>query len=256
MKLELLSTLRETWLTGLFKIAPAMARDAVFVRLSGPKGQTLFLLGTIHSRHLDSSQYSLLHIQAAIHNILPDLVLVESRAEELARGNLGDGPVEMVFATLTAAQLHVTVRGIDWWAPSMGRPGTAPQVREARMVANIVKEMQGAKIALALVGYSHIYEFLHRLRGYGYFKQTFPRHRKRALLEPASVNLVLPEGMRSALEQGIYALEQCAANEANLLWKSALLRTAEVRRSMLDAVNRTGEKGSASRVRAGRGHHG
>jgi len=78
----------------VFQIAPGYARDGHFLRLTG-HGQTVYLLGTIHGNHLRSEAYSLWHIQAVVQNLKPDLLLVESRPEELAKGNWGDGPIEM-----------------------------------------------------------------------------------------------------------------------------------------------------------------
>ena len=102
----------------MFRIAPATARDACLIRLGRSDAADVYLLGTIHGDHLTTPAYSLCHIDAVIRNLCPDRLLLEMRPEFLELGSYGDGPAEMPFAALTARELDVDVRGIDWWVPS------------------------------------------------------------------------------------------------------------------------------------------
>jgi hypothetical protein len=94
----------------LFKFAPESARDAHFLRLTADR-QAVYVLGTIHGDHLSSAAYSLQHVQAVVENLKPDLLLVESRPEELAKDNWADGPIEMPVASLTAPRSRNSGRG-------------------------------------------------------------------------------------------------------------------------------------------------
>ncbi|WP_204524435.1 hypothetical protein [Clostridium coskatii] len=45
---------------------------------------------------LDSTPYSYLNLKSVIENLRPDLLLIESRPEQLKNGNFADGPGEML----------------------------------------------------------------------------------------------------------------------------------------------------------------
>jgi hypothetical protein len=80
---------------------PTLLQERLFPPPS-KNDQEIFILGTIHGRHYKSKSYSLLYLKTVIENTKPELLLVESRPEELKAGNLGDGPLEMLFSNLTA----------------------------------------------------------------------------------------------------------------------------------------------------------
>ena len=86
----------------LLQLAPARARDEHFVKLARPGGPTVYLLGTIHSRHLDTEAYSLLPIQTVFGRLRPVLLLLESQPAELALGNSPYGTIEIPFVSLPA----------------------------------------------------------------------------------------------------------------------------------------------------------
>jgi len=67
----------------LFQISPGFASRRYLLRLENADGQTVHLLGTIHTQHLDRPEYSLWHLAAFIDHIKPNLVL---RGELLRAG--------------------------------------------------------------------------------------------------------------------------------------------------------------------------
>lgn len=116
------ASIREVRDLALVTIAPSYARDANFVRFS--KGPVeVFVLGTIHGRHLTTPAYSLAHLLAVVANMAPDLLLVESRPEELARGRWGDGPIEMPFAACGHAPWGSKSTASTGGCPKLGQRG-------------------------------------------------------------------------------------------------------------------------------------
>jgi hypothetical protein len=184
----------------LFGLAPEYARDAHFLRLQGNE-QEVYLLGTIHQGHQKSDAYSFWHLEAVIDHLHPDLVLVESRPEELARGNWADRPIEMPFASLTARSLGLEVGGIDWWQKAGSRPGTSSPQREQRMFDNVLQQLPGHRTVLILVGYSHVAELRERLEGAGYASARFERSEKQALFSTSGRQRAFPPGMTRYLQQ-------------------------------------------------------
>ena len=223
----------------LVQLAPARARDAHFVKLARPGGPTVYLLGTIHSRHLETEAYSLLHIQAAIERLRPDLLLVESRPAELARGNWADGPIEMPFASLTARALGLRVEGMDWWGQEHLGLRRSNAEREVRMAANILERLPERGRVLVLTGFSHVVELLPRLEAAGYARVGFPRAEKRALFDTAGMELSFPPGMADAIKARI------GEAEAELRAKGEEPRASRYladRRRLLELIARMGER--------------
>lgn len=59
-------------------------------------------------------------------------MLVESRPEQLAKDNWADGPIEMLFASLTARSLGIEVDGVDWHEDDPSKFGTTWKERDDR----------------------------------------------------------------------------------------------------------------------------
>jgi hypothetical protein len=234
----------------LFKLAPAYARDAHFLRLTG-NDRVVYLLGTIHTAHCTSEAYSLWHLDAVIDHLRPDLVLVESRPQELARDNWGDGPVEMPFASLTARRLGIAVDGIDWWDKSGSRPGTSNPEREERIFQNTLQRLHGHRTALVLVGYSHVSELRDRLAQVGYADARFGREEKQALFSTTGRQVTFPPGLKHYLRKYVDAERKELEQETDPAWKRAMEANLIVRQEMIDLIDKVGERPSPPARRAG-----
>jgi hypothetical protein len=225
----------------LFKIAPAYARDAHFLRLTG-KDPLVYLLGTIHTAHCTSEVYSLWHLDAVIDHLRPDLVLVESRPEELAKDNWGDGPVEMPFASLTARWLGIAVDGVDWWNRSGSQPGTSNPEREDRIFHNTLARLPGHRTVLVLVGYSHVSELRDRLAKAGYENAAFDREEKGALFSTSGRQAIFPPGLKHYLKKYVDATRTDLEQETDPAWRKAMEANLIVRQKMIDLVDKVGER--------------
>jgi hypothetical protein len=227
-----------------FKTAPAQARDAHFLRLKG-RDQTVYLLGTIHKDHRTSKAYSLWHIEAVIEHLKPDLLLVESRPEELTKDNWGDGPIEMPFASLMARQFSIPVDGIDWWQKAGSKPGTSNTEREERMFQNVQKRLAGHRTVLVMIGYSHIAELQSRLEKVGYTLDRFDVADKHALFSIEGRPEKFPPGMKRYLQKYIDAARADAERETDAAWKLAIETNLAVREGLLRLVDEVGERAPA-----------
>jgi hypothetical protein len=225
----------------LFALAPEYARDAHFLRLQGNE-QEVYLLGTIHQAHQRSDVYSLWHIEALIDHLKPDLLLVESRPEELARDNWADGPIEMPFASLTARSLGIRVDGIDWWQKAGSRPGTSSPEREQRIVDNVLERLPGHRTVLILVGYSHVAELRQRLEGAGYAAGRFERSEKQALFSTNDRQRTFPPGMTRYLQQYVTAARKDMEEETDPAWRAATEAHLARRQELLELVEKIGER--------------
>jgi hypothetical protein len=229
----------------LFKLAPAHARDAHFLRLQ-ENGQVVYLLGTIHKDHRTSEAYSLWHIAAVIEHLKPDLLLVESRPEELAKDNWGDGPIEMPFASLTARSLGIAADGIDWWQKAGSRPGTSSPKREDQMFRNCMARLPGHGTVLILVGYSHVAELRERLDRAGYALDSFERQEKQALFSTSDMPTTFPSGLKHYLQKYVDAMRNELEQETDPAWISAIQANLAVRQDVLHWIETVGERPASS----------
>ena len=220
-------------------IDPAYFREMKFSYYRNGGGKEVFLLGTIHSDHLAISAYSLWHLKAVILHLSPELLLVESRPEEMERGNTGDGPVEMPFAALVAQSEGIEFRGMDWW--TMGDEGLDNEIRENQMFEIIMHETAGHKKILILTGWSHVEGFRNRLASLGYEEMPFPASEKRALFNAADIPKVFPAGMADCIEQRIEIDKEALAKETRAYWKNKLENAIRDRERYLAIIQATGE---------------
>lgn len=224
----------------LFKVAPRVARDQHLVRYRDPSGGEVYVLGTIHSAHLDAEAYSLWHIAALMERLVPRQLLVESRAEELARGNRCDGPVEMGFASLMATRASIPVRGMDYWRRDAGLR-RSDDARENEMFARTKPALHQPGVTLILTGFSHVPEFARRLEADGYQSAPLEPSRKAALFALDARPPQFPEGMAACLATRIAHDEQELAEATDAASRASLADALAVRRRFLAQVNAIGE---------------
>jgi hypothetical protein len=227
----------------MFALAPARARDAHLVAFKDAEERSLYVVGTIHGAHLDTPSFSLLHVQAMLDHLHPDLVLVESRPEEIARGHWGDGPIEMPFASLHARSRGIATDGFDFWLPAAHTMRHSDDMREDRMTDNVLSRVAGHRVVLVLTGYSHVAELSSRLRARGWSTTVLADETKRTLFDTTGTRLRFPNGLRDAIN------ERIARDRAELLQHG---RNPDeepgivLRRRLIDAIEATGEEPAAN----------
>ncbi len=80
----------------------------------------VFVLGTIHQFHTLTPGYTLFHLEGLLEAFGPDLIAVEIRPEDWAKGDLDRGPYEMGRVAVPWAQKKaVPVVPVDWWEDGM-----------------------------------------------------------------------------------------------------------------------------------------
>ncbi|MBS3788321.1 hypothetical protein KGY79_09035 [Candidatus Bipolaricaulota bacterium] len=225
--------IRETWMFVLLNTFPSRFKKVNFRKLSNEKNK-IYLLGTTH-RHFGSDGYSLRDISAVIKNLRPDILLVESRPEQLQQGNLGDGPPEMLFAHLFARSRDIPVKGMDWWNMEMS-PGTTTEKRDDKMVENVLRAVSGKEKVLILTGFTHVIRFIPRLVDAGYERVGFGKNRKEELFEKGSGRLVFPEKVEYYLRKRIQHDKDLLQDIEDPEWEKALTNVIESFESVLATV--------------------
>lgn len=222
-----------------YKVAPQGARNANFLRLGrGPL--KVYLLGTIHGDHLQTRDYALAHLAAVILHLKPDMLLVEARPEELAKGHLGDGPIEMPYALLTAREAKIPIGGIDWWQLEAGRIRRTDQRRDDQMFGLLKGSLPPRGNVLVLVGFSHVAELASRLEASGFSRDSFSDQEKNALFATISQPRPFPPGMAAAIRQRIQDAKAAAKRAPELA--DRYLRVAASRERFLKRIVEQGER--------------
>jgi hypothetical protein len=225
----------------LLIVAPQYFRETVFLRFANDTGQDVYLLGTIHSNHQSTKDYSLLHLQAVLEHLKPDLLLVESRPDELARDNWGDGPIEMPFASLTARAKGVEVQGMDWWVMNDNHQ-TNSKERENRMFQNILTSLPGHHTVLILTGFSHVEGFRRRFLASGYRQITFSSSEKQALFDTSNETLIFPHGMTYYIQKRIEIDQLELQSVTDNFWRDRIADGIALRQRFLKTIATVGER--------------
>jgi len=225
----------------LLKVSPKAFREAEFLRFTNAEGDELYLLGTVHGDHLTTPRYSLWNLGAVVTRLHPDRLLVEERPEAVARSHLGDGPVEMPFAALTAKAAGIEVRGIDWWTMNASHAVDPPE-REDRIFSNITAALPGAHRILVLTGFSHVDAFAPRLAALGWRQAGFSGEDKERLFDTAGEPATFPPGMAEAIRQRIADERSDMAGANDSFWRSRMEDVITSRQALLATIAKTGER--------------
>lgn len=214
----------DLYLIVVFKLRPKTLRNYCFRKLK-KENQETYILGTLHGLHLKFPYYTLTHIKAVIENLKPYLVLLESKQSEIERGNLADGPPEMLYSHLNAQKNNIPVKGIDWWLTEEGRPGTTNKKRDDIMVENIIRESKGYQKVLVIIGATHMIIDSKKLKKLGYKKVKFSKAEKDVLYYHKNSNSIYPKGSTNFIEKRIEVSKQDLLDEKMTeQWKDATNR--------------------------------
>lgn len=225
----------------LLIFAPKYFREAEFLRFADNTGQEVYLLGTIHGKHLTTKDYSLLHLQAVMEHLKPNLLLVESRPEELAQDNWGDGPIEMPFASLTAQAKGIEVQGMDWWMMNDNHQIDSDE-RENRMFQNILTSLPSHHTVLILTGFSHVEEFQRRFLASEYHQIAFSSAEKQTLFDTSNQTLIFPYGMTYYIQKRIEIDQLTLQSETDSFWRDRLVEAIAARQEFLKTIAAVGEQ--------------
>lgn len=191
----------------------------------------IYFLGTIHTMSLDSKPFSYLELKAVIKNLKPDLVLIESRPEQLDNGNLADGPPEMLYCHLIANRLGIRVKGVDWWnVSSYNMPNSSNAIRDSYVHENIVKNINlyKSKKILIIMGSAHVVLEQPKLKNSGYKKEFFSIIEKNKLFKVYDRKLVFPKGMNFYVKKRIIYEKNCIGTVYKTdIWKKSALEVIE-----------------------------
>jgi len=227
----------------LLLVAPGYFRDVQFLRFADSQGHEVYLLGTIHTDHLTTPSYSLLHLQTVLEHLKPDLLLVESRPEELVKDNWGDGPIEMPFVSLKARTADIETQGMDWWVKeSVTSISSNSDEREDRMFQNILTALPNHQTVLILTGWSHVEGFQRRLLESGYNDSPFPAAEKKELFSIAGMNLIFPKGMTHYIQHRIEIDRLSLQSETDSFWRDRIEKGIAVRQELLKKIAEVGER--------------
>lgn len=216
-------------------------RDSAFRKYT--KGdQDIYFLGTVHSMSLNSKHFSYLNLKSVIENLKPDLLLVESRPEQLANGNFADGPVEMLYSHLTAISNGIPVKGIDWWNADTSSPNTTSAARDNHINNNILKDVVGYKKVLILMGRDHVGIEQPKLEVARYKSSSFSKIEKDNLFKVKNQKLLYPKGMNYYIQKRISYEKNCIGTVYRTdTWKKQAVMLIQELKIFSKTIQKTGE---------------
>lgn len=222
-------------------MGPTYVRDSAFRKYT--KGnQDIYFLGTTHSMSLTSKPFSYLELKAVIENLKPDLLLIESRPEQLANKNFADGPPEMLYSHLTAISNGISVKGVDWWTVNESLPNSTNTIRDNHINENILKSVVGYKKILILMGNAHLGIEQPKLENAGYKTSSFTNSEKDNLFKAKNNKLIYPKGMNYYIQKRISYEKNCIGTVYKTdMWKKQVLIVVEDLNNFSKIVKQIGE---------------
>ena len=177
-------------------------RNSEFVKMT--KGdQKIYILGTWHGANWTSKEFSLQHLGSVVENLEPDVLLLESRQEQLDLDNLADGPLEMLFSNLTARKIGIPVKGIDWWDIDLSNPGQTDDLRDGNIMKNILKYSKGEKKVLIFIGKAHVSTLQAKFKAVGFSRAEFKNKEKNLMFHSDKESKLFPSGMSFYIKKRI-----------------------------------------------------
>ncbi len=152
----------------------------------------IYILGSLHHMHYNLPDYSFQHLKVVLTNLKPDILLIESRQEELAKGNYADGPIEMFYLHMAALALNIPVKGIDWFTYENSKPGTTNKKRDQMITTNIIDKSKDHKKVLVIIGATHMLVETKMLKQKGYKLDSLDLEDKQSLFSNSDKDLIFP----------------------------------------------------------------
>ncbi|MFL0197985.1 hypothetical protein ACJDU8_20820 [Clostridium sp. WILCCON 0269] len=207
--------------------------------------QQIYFLGTDHSMSLDTEPFSYLELKSVIENLKPDLVLIESRPEQLDNSNWADGPPKMLYCHLIANRLAIRVKGVDWWTvSSYNIPNSSNPIRDSYIHENIVKNINlyKSKKILIIMGADHVILEQPKLESVGYKEAFFSVFEKNRLFKIHNKRLTYPKGMTYYIKKRIDYEKNCIGTiyKTNI-WKNQALYLIKDLNREITMIEKAGE---------------
>jgi hypothetical protein len=152
----------------------------------------IYILGSLHHMHYNLPDYSFQHLKAVLTNLKPDILLIESRQEELEKGNYADGPIEMYYLHMAARNSNIPVKGVDWFSYEVSKPGTTCKRRDQMITTNIIDKSKDYKKVLVIIGATHMLVETKMLKQKGYKIDTLDLEEKQSLFSNSDKDLIFP----------------------------------------------------------------
>jgi hypothetical protein len=185
----------------------------------------IYILGSLHHMHYHLPDYSFQHLKAVLTNLKPDILLIESRQEELEKGNLADGPIEMFYLHMAARDLNIPVKGVDWFSYEDSKPATTNKKRDHMIIQNIINSSKGHNKVLVVVGATHMLVETKMLKKSGYKRVDLSLDFKNSLYSNIDIDLVFPKDTIKYINRRIEIEKNKLQSQAiNETWRNATQR--------------------------------
>ena len=187
--------------------------------------EEIYILGSLHHMHYNLPDYSFQHLKAVLTNLKPDILLIESRQEELEKGNYADGPIEMYYLHMAARDLNIPVKGVDWFSYEDSKPGTTNKKRDNVITQNIINSSKRHNKVLVVVGATHMLVETKMLKQKGYKIDTLDLEDKQYLFSNSDKDLIFPRDTIKYINKRIKIEKDKLQSQAmKEIWRNATQR--------------------------------
>jgi|GEM_PF-1330761 len=189
--------------------------------------QTIMFIGTVHWGHIKGKFYELRELRNIYSKVNPEVVMVESRPEQIAKGNVADGPIEMLYTYLHAKNDGYTVAGIDYHTLH-DKSNSTTVSRDNKMLDNIEREMANHQLGLVFEGASHILTQKKEMKRRGYKEVKLSKKETKDLFKGDLYSNEFPKGSVDYLKYKIEVINNSegkgSTEEERLKYKRGFTR--------------------------------
>lgn len=207
------------------------------LRLYKKNDQEILFLGSLHDMHFGFEEYHFCHLKAVLLNYKPDVLLVESRQEEIDVGNIADGPIEMFYLSMIARDLDIPVIGVDWFDHNIHKPGTTIRLRDEHILKRIETGIIPYKKPMVVVGATHLLIEHKMLRKNGYSQDKLSREQLDTYFKTNETTIRFHKDTVMYLKKRIdRELAFMALNNMDENWKKATERSIHNLKRFIKAI--------------------
>ncbi len=198
------------------------------LRRYSKNNKNMLFLGTLHDMHFNFDEYGFHHLKAILTNYKPDVLLVESRQDELDLENYADGPIEMYYLTMIAKDFGIEVKGVDWYDPNINKPGTTNKIRDEHILSNIEEFSKQYTKPLVVIGATHLLLEDKMLKEKGYQRQAISKSEADNLYNHGDKELVFHKDTPKYIDTRINRLKEFENNnDLDEKWSQSIKRLIE-----------------------------
>ncbi len=197
---------RDKFITTTYKIFPTYIRDSYVYKLTNDD-LNITLLGTFGDKHIDTSDYSLHHLQSFVKNSESDLIVLQTSTKSIDDGDISEGRVDMPYIYLTSEYYNIDCIGMNI---NKGNNEKIDKEELSKEIINIISYYDDKEEILVFLDYKEVKYQVEALITHNFKKAEIDKGKQ---FNTNKVEFYIPGEYMNALETWV---SECTNNSLNI----------------------------------------